>query len=156
MSEAVGLVVRVFLPEGWSERKFQPPGRLYHADYGNPGGFLRVTVHPPVQAPALPELDRILHSLVAGVTQDAGRRFFEHTGDSTLGRLYTAAFRNKQAGLLQVWMSSGPKGSVLATYEMGNLETVKDEMMDANAIVESADLEEFDLTGLHSAIPREY
>ena len=156
MSRPVGLVVRVFLPEGWSEQIHKPPGRLYRADYGEPGGFLRLTVYPPVEAADLAALDESLRQHVLAVTHDAGRRFFEHAGDSTLGRLYTAAFRNERAGLVQVWMTSGPKGSIFATYEMGGLETVEDEMLDAQAIVESADLDELDMTGLHSGLPRSY
>jgi hypothetical protein len=157
MSRPVGLVIRVFLPEGWVERKHQPPGRLYQAEYGEPAGFLRLTVYDAFDAADNAALDARLRAVVTDVAgEDAGRVVYEGTGDSTLGRMYTVVFRNERAGMLQVWMSAGPKGSIFATYEMGGVDTVREEMLDAHGIMESADLDELDMTGLHSTLPRQY
>ena len=153
MSRPIGLIIRPLLPDDWVERKHDPPGRVYQAAYGRPPGELRMSVCPPMALAKGESLDRQLRELIDTIAPDAGRRVAEHAGESTLGRLYTVLFRNDRAGLLQVWVSAGPKGAVMATFTMGGLETVRQELSDAMAIVESLDLEERDMTGLHSAWP---
>jgi hypothetical protein len=71
---------------------------------------------------------------------DHGQRFHEFTGDSTLGRMVTAAYQHPRFGLVQIWVSGGPRGTVMATYTMSLEETVAQELIDAQGIVESADL----------------
>ena len=74
------------------------------------------------------------------ITPDHGQRFHESAGDSTLGRLVTAAYQHPRFGIVQVWVSGGPQGTVMATYTMSLEDTVAQELIDAQAIVESADL----------------
>lgn len=161
MSHAVGgLVLRVLLPQGWAERANMPPGRVFSApspDADRPGGQLRVTVDEPLEILPGETLDDRLRTVLDEVAYaDSGQRFHESTGDSTLGRVVCAAFNHPRFGIVQVWVSGGRKGTVMGTYTMSLEQTVAQEMVDAQAIMESADLAELDPAGPHSAWPSPY
>jgi hypothetical protein len=137
-----GPILRVLLPGGWTERENQPPGRVFQASSERPGGSLRVTVDEPLEIGEGETLDDRLWAVLDQVAAaDHGQRFHEYTGDSTLGRIVTAAYQHVQFGLVQIWVSGGPKGTVMATYTMSLEETVAQELIDAQGIVESADLD---------------
>jgi hypothetical protein len=136
-----GPILRVLLPAGWTECENQPPGRVFLASTERPGGSLRVTVDEPLEVLAGETLDDRLWAVLDQVANpDHGQRFHEHTGDSTLGRIVTAAYQHPRFGLVQIWVSGGPKGTIMATYTMSLEETVAQELVDAQGIVESADL----------------
>ena len=154
MSHAVGgLVLRVLLPDGWVERANMPPGRVFAAgDADRPGGQLRVTVDEPLEIlPGETFDDRLWVVLDEVAYADSGQRFHESTGDSTLGRVVTAAYHHPRFGIVQVWVSGGRRGTVMATYTMSLDETVAQELIDAQGIVESAELVELDPAGPHSS-----
>ena len=146
MIRSFGPILRVLLPGGWCERQFQSPGRVFQAGddqaaSDRPGGSLRVTVEEPVEVAPGETLDERLWAVLDEViTPDHGQRFHESAGDSTLGRLVTAAYQHPRFGIVQVWVSGGPQGTVMATYTMSLEDTVAQELIDAQAIVESADL----------------
>lgn len=154
MSRAVGgLVLRVLLPEGWAERENLPPGRVFYAPPAGErhGGQLRVTVDEPLDIEPGESLDERLWTVLDEVAYaDRGQRFHEYTGDSTLGRIVTAAYHHPRFGIVQVWVTGGRKGTVMATYTMSLEDTVAQELIDAQGIVESADLAELDRAAPHS------
>ena len=142
MVRSFGPILRVLLPAGWVERENQPPGRVFIASTERPGGSLRVTVDEPLEVRAGETLDERLWAVLDEVAAaDHGERFHEFTGDSTLGRMVTAVYQHATFGLVQIWVSGGPKGTVMATYTMSLEETVAQELIDAQGIVESADLD---------------
>jgi hypothetical protein len=131
----------VLLPAGWTERPYESPGRVFQAGSEQPGGSLRLTVDEPVEIHKGETLDERLWAVLDDVAAaDHGQRFHEYTGDSTLGRIVTAAYQHPLFGLVQIWVSGGPCGTVIATYAMRLEETVAQELIDAQGIVESADL----------------
>jgi hypothetical protein len=132
----------VLLPGGWTELPYQSIGRVFQAGAeGKPGGSLRVTVDEPLETGRGETLDERLWAVLDAVASpDHGQRFHEFTGDSTLGRMVTAAYQHARFGLVQIWVSGGPRGTVMATYTMSLGETVAQELIDAQGIVESADL----------------
>ncbi len=149
MIRSFGPILRVLLPSGWAELQNHPPGRVFRAGGGAPGpdgaggqgGWLRVTVDEPVEVLPDETLDERLWAVLDGVAAaDRGQRFHEFAGDSTLGRMVTAAYQHPRFGLVQVWVSGGPRGTVMATYTMSLEATVAQELIDAQGIVESADL----------------
>ena len=138
-----GPILRVLLPAGWTEIPHQPPGRVFQAGADRPGGSLRITAEEPVDVDvaAGETLDERLWAVLDEVAAaDKGQRFHEFTGDSTLGRMVTAAYQHARFGLVQIWVSGGPRGTVIATYASTLDATVAQELMDAQGIVESADL----------------
>jgi hypothetical protein len=148
-----GLVLRVLLPEGWAVRENLPPGRVFRAPAmgERPGGQLRVTVDEPLEVEPGESLDERLWIVLDEVAySDRGQRFHEFTGDSTLGRMVTAAYHHPRFGIVQVWVAAGRKGTVMATYTMSLEDTVAQELIDAQGIVESADLTELDPAAPHS------
>ena len=145
MIRTFGPILRVLLPGGWTERQYQLAGRVFQAaaqeGAERPGGSLRVTVEEPLEVMPGETLDERLWAVLDEVAAaDRGQRFHEFTGDSTLGRMVTAAYQHPLFGLVQVWVSGGPRGTVMATYTMSFGETVAQELIDAQGIVESADL----------------
>lgn len=148
MIRSFGPMLRVLLPAGWAERENQPPGRVFQTKphpgpdgADRPGGSLRVTVDEPLEVGAGETLDDRLWAVLDQVAAaDKGQRFHESAGDSTLGRMVTAAYHHPRFGLVQIWVTGGPVGTVMATYTMSLEETVAQEMIDAQGIVESADL----------------
>ena len=134
--------MRVLLPAGWTERPYQSPGRVFQAGaVERPGGSLRVTVDEPLEVRPGETLDERLWAVLDEVASpDHGQRFHEFTGNSTLGRMVTAAYQHARFGLVQIWVSGGPRGTVMATYNTSLDEAVAQELMDAQGIVESADL----------------
>jgi hypothetical protein len=138
-----GPILRVLLPGGWTEVQHQTPGRVFQAGGDPPGGSLRVTVEEPLEVneAAGETLDERLWAVLDEVAAaDRGQRFHEYAGDSTLGRMVTAAYQHPRFGLVQIWVSGGPLGTVMAIYTMSLDETVAQELLDAQGIVESADL----------------
>ena len=160
MSHAVGgLVLRVLLPDGWAERTNLPPGRVFCAPRQGEraGGQLRVTVDEPLDVADGENIDERLWTVLDEVAfADRGQRFHEYTGDSTLGRMVTAAYHHPRFGIVQVWVTGGAKGTVMATYTMSLEDTVAQELIDAQGIVESADLVELDPAAPHTNWPRPY
>ena len=154
MSHAVGgFVLRVLLPQGWAERMNMPPGHVYGAgDPSRPGGQLRVTVDEPVEVLPGETLDERLWTVLEEIAYaDTGERIHKSAGDSTLGRIVTAAFHHPRFGIVQIWVSGGPKGTVMGTYTMYLEDTVAHELVQSQGIMESADLAELDPTSPHSA-----
>ena len=151
MNRSFGPNLRVLLPSGWAELHYHPPGRVFRA--GCPaesadvaaqeaqGGWLRITVDEPLEVRPGETIDERLWAVLDEVAAaDHGQRFHEFTGDSTLGRMVTAAYQHPRFGLVQIWVSGGPRGTVMATYTMSLEDTVAQELIDAQGIVESADL----------------
>ena len=138
-----GPILRVLLPGGWTEVQYQSPGRVFQAAQceGRPGGSLRVTLDEPLEVGPGETLDERLWAVLDDVAAaDHGQRFHEYTGNSTLGRMVTAAYQHTRFGLVQIWVSGGPRGTVIATYTMSLDATVAQELIDAQGLVESADL----------------
>lgn len=142
MIRSFGPILRVLLPGGWTEHPYQSIGRVFQAGAeGQPGGSLRVTVDEPLEIGPGETLEERLWAVLDEVASpDHGQRFHEFTGDSTLGRMVTAAYQHARFGLVQIWVSGGPRGTVIATYASTFDATVAQELMDAQGIVESADL----------------
>lgn len=125
--------LRVFLPEGWGEEGTgQGRERVFHT---SDGGTLVMTVMPPLDATAGEALDRRLRAMV----QRAALPMI--ISNSTLGRLAACAHKTEKGNVGCLWISAGAKGTVFATYEREQGPPQPAELTDAQAIVESVDLD---------------
>lgn len=150
MEGAVGLQIRVFLPDGWK----QDPStgfRVYRPSYASPAGILRFQARPPLQHPAnvnpVGAATVLLSELQAGMP---GLVVEKQEGTGEGGVWVRMLRRYPGQGVVAVWCVTSPVGTIIATLDPGNSATAERELADAQAIVESAHLAEISLVGMHS------
>lgn len=130
----------VSLPAGWHEEPGASP-RSYRRD-GENSGFLKISLQPPPdhRIKTGVEAETLLTELLNGLGMDLGERKLLSHGDCAAGIMAFAVHKVPKVGLAQFWVIPG-KVTIFATYEMGGLETVKQEMQEAHNIMKGVKIE---------------
>lgn len=105
-------------------------------------GVLQISLQPPLprKVTAGEEIEQELAHLLDGLSMDLGDRELLAHDSCPAGIFATAIHRSKKQGLLQFWLIPGDV-TVFASYTMSSLDTVKQDLTEANEIVKTIRLE---------------
>lgn len=128
--------VNVLLPNGWREVPSQ--GARAFRPACDDAGWLHVSLYPPKHALNNNDaaITAALDELLAGLGLELGQCVHHDICSCTLGRMATSIWKSPKQGLMQFWLTPSD-ALVFASFTMGNLRTVRQEMRDAQSIVES-------------------
>jgi hypothetical protein len=101
-------------------------------------GQLRVSLHPPLEDVGLNDdavVERLRH-LVMGLDMDVGQELTATQCASPLGPTATSIWQSPSRGLHQFWLIAA-RITVFASFTMESLDSVKDDLADAQRIIDS-------------------
>jgi hypothetical protein len=130
------------LPDGWYEAEREPGAHCYRRRVEG-SGELRVSLQPPLAGRvrsgrrAEQELARLVAGL--GADLDLGERLALTSGRCALGVYATALCKSERHGLLQFWLIPA-EATVFASYTMGSLDAVKQDLAEAMQIMRQVEL----------------
>ena len=126
----------VDIPPGWHEE----PGEgthVYRRD-GADSGYLHISLQPPLPQSVTSgaEAEAQLQNLLDNLGMPLGERVLLTHTDGAVGTIAVAVYKSPERGLLQFWMIPSD-ATIFASYNMGNLETAKQEMSEAHEIMKN-------------------
>ena len=124
------LSLQPVLPEGWYVAHPGPPVAYRKANEN--AGWLHVSVHPPAEYTSLAEA---LNSLMRSLGMETGELVKTVEDEAASGAMATSLFKSRSRGLLQFWLVDAGDAWIFASYTMGDLKSVRDELSDAQQIV---------------------
>jgi len=133
--------LNVTLAERWREVRDEGPGRAYRR-LGASSGWLRLSLFPP-----MPEIrgdgesiGRRLAELLKESGMAMGRCVHSSHGPCAEGVMATSLWKSLERGILQFWLVPS-RATVFASYQMGSLKSVQQELADAQRIIETMHFE---------------
>jgi hypothetical protein len=136
------LILHLDLPQDWQEFP-SDNGRLYRRKIEG-SGFFRVSLLPPT-LPAMtdgPTVLKKLLSILREVDMPVGNVVYAEHWPCKAGMMAHTLRKLPKVGLMKYWLIPCETCSIFATYDMGSLETVKQELLDMQHTMEEAYFEE--------------
>ncbi|MCY3022306.1 MAG: hypothetical protein NTW87_25115 [Planctomycetota bacterium] len=132
--------LRLTLVAGWYEEPGKSPRTFRRRADGS--GVLQISLQPPLKRKVTTgeEAENELARLLDSLGMDLGERQLMAHDKCSSGILATAIYKSQKQGLLQFWLIPR-EVTVFASYTMGSLETVRQEVAEANEMVKTATLE---------------
>jgi len=118
-------LAEVIFPIEWPEVPDDPPGRAYGGHEGH--GIVRVSINPPVEKRFYRSWKATLRALFSECGIDVGQTVVEQFGRNGIGAYLLRVGKHPRYGLVSAAVASGPI-SLVATYEMGNLDKAKEDI----------------------------
>jgi hypothetical protein len=129
--------IHVSLPSTWEE----VPDDLKTYRRCEAGGVLQMSLRPPLgdESPDEQAVAEALESLLVRINLDFGEEIVASTSTTALGIAATSLRKSQERGLMQFWLIAG-EITVFATYVMGSLQEVQQDLAEAQQIIAGLEL----------------